>query len=100
MVSSIVTSPDGKESSSSMLELETDLLGGATSVSRLHLRCEASLFDLYRASSPTVEIKEDRPQLASVMGHSLSGKKYRFVHPRLATNLLGGVTSVSCKLRK
>ncbi|XP_077295485.1 uncharacterized protein LOC143917774 [Arctopsyche grandis] len=73
MVSSIVTSPDGMESSSSTLELETELLGSSSSVSKLRLRCEASLFDVYRSTSNTIEIKEDRPQLASVMGHSISG---------------------------
>lgn len=76
-VSSIITSPDGMESSSSSLELETNLLSSPTSVSTLKLRCEATLYDVYQSSSHTVEVREDKPQLASVMGHSISGKFLR-----------------------
>ncbi|KAK7865123.1 hypothetical protein R5R35_014652 [Gryllus longicercus] len=41
--------------------------------SRLHLRCAAWLFNVYRRNSVEYELQEDAPQLASVLGPSLSG---------------------------
>jgi len=42
---------------------------------KLRLRCEAWLFKLYRRSSEELELYEDTPQLASVLGQSIAGGK-------------------------
>lgn len=59
------------ESAVSMLDLE---VGSAMFMdSRLQLRCVAWLFNVYRRHSVEYELQEDAPQLASVLGPSLSG---------------------------
>ncbi|XP_068083965.1 uncharacterized protein [Anabrus simplex] len=58
------------ETAWSSLELEA---GSAMFLdNKLRLRCVASLFTVYRRSSEEIELQEDAPQLASVLGPSLS----------------------------
>jgi hypothetical protein len=60
------------ETSRSTLELEAD--SATFRDTKLRLRCEAWLYKLYRRSSDEVELHEDTPQLASVLGPSIAGK--------------------------
>ncbi|XP_067004846.2 cell adhesion molecule 2 [Anabrus simplex] len=67
---SLLEDEGGLETAWSSLELEVD--GAMFQDSKLRLRCFASLFTVYRRSSEEIELHEDAPQLASVLGSSLS----------------------------
>jgi hypothetical protein len=70
----IITEPGGSlETSVSTLELEAD--SSTFRDTKLRLRCEAWLFKIYRRSSEELELYEDTPQLASVLGPSIAGGK-------------------------
>ncbi|PSN52876.1 hypothetical protein C0J52_14476, partial [Blattella germanica] len=60
------------ETSRSTLELEAD--SATFRDTKLRLRCVASLFQLYHRSSEELELHEDTPQLASVLGPSIAGE--------------------------
>lgn len=60
------------ETSRSTLELEAD--STIFLDTKLRLRCEAWLYKLYRQTSEELELCEDTPQLASVLGPSIAGK--------------------------
>ncbi|GFG35313.1 hypothetical protein Cfor_01360, partial [Coptotermes formosanus] len=67
----IITEPgESLETSTSTLELEAD--STTFRDTKLRLRCEAWLFKLYRRSSEELELYEDTPQLASVLGPSIA----------------------------
>ncbi|KAJ9576048.1 hypothetical protein L9F63_007148, partial [Diploptera punctata] len=67
----IFPEPGGSlETSRSTLELEAD--SATFRDTKLRLRCEASLFQMYRRSSEELELHEDTPQLASVLGPSIA----------------------------
>lgn len=70
---SIMTDENDLETANSRLELT----GVGGSWGAIRLRCEATLFRLYKANSLEVEVKPDTPQPASVllMDPSLAGKK-------------------------
>ncbi|XP_069682456.1 CD166 antigen-like isoform X2 [Periplaneta americana] len=72
----IFPEPGGSlETSRSTLELEAD--SATFRDTKLRLRCEASLFKLYRRSSEELELHEDTPQLASVLGPSIADSSIR-----------------------
>ncbi|XP_071053933.1 uncharacterized protein [Onthophagus taurus] len=84
--SHVTTDADLLETASSKLELT----GVGGSWGTIRLRCEATLFRLYRANSIEVEVKPDTPQPASVllMGNSINGVKL----PTIQINLLLAAT--------
>ena len=61
------------ETSVSTLDLEAE--SATFRDTKLRLRCEAWLFKLYRRSSEELELYEDTPQLASVLGPSIASGK-------------------------
>jgi hypothetical protein len=75
---SIVQEVGGMEISQTSLELEAT--SGVFREGRLRLRCLATVFTLYRRSQE-LELTEDTPQLAPVMGptapHSLGTVQFR-----------------------
>ncbi|XP_023711542.1 uncharacterized protein LOC111866636 isoform X2 [Cryptotermes secundus] len=72
----IFPEPGGSlETSRSTLELEAD--SATFRDTKLRLRCEAWLFKLYRRSSEELELREDTPQLASVLGPSIADASVR-----------------------
>jgi hypothetical protein len=78
----IFPEPGGNlETSRSTLELEAD--SATFRDTKLKLRCEASLFKLYRRSSEELELHEDTPQLASVLGPSIAGEVISCLMKRL-----------------
>ncbi|XP_049815464.1 uncharacterized protein LOC126262718 isoform X2 [Schistocerca nitens] len=61
----------GRKTSWSSLQLAVASLTYPEAVMRL--RCVAAIFKVYRRSSESVELVDDAPQIASVLGHSRSG---------------------------
>lgn len=60
------------ETSRSTLEMEPS--SSTSRDARLRLWCEAWLYKLYRQRSEELELHEDTPQLAPVLGSSITGK--------------------------
>lgn len=68
----VIKHENALETASSRLELSGT---GAAPPGPVRLRCEASLFKIFRVTSVEFEVKPDLPpKPASVLGHSLNGK--------------------------
>lgn len=66
--------PDDDDLEKKIAKLELSGLGG--SWRPLRIRCEASLFRLYRANSIEIEVRPDTPQPASVLHMGPSTSKF------------------------
>nr|CAD7571215.1 unnamed protein product [Timema californicum] len=72
-----VVTPDAGdvlETAQSSLELDAD--SATFSDSKLKLWCVATLFNVYHQRSEEVELHEDTPQIASVLGPSITGEGF------------------------
>lgn len=91
------TVPAEEELEQKIARLELSGVGGSWGA--LRIRCEASLFRLYRANSLEVEVRPDTPQPASVLLMGPSTSKL-FTALAFATYFNSGTTDEIDKMRK